>query len=398
MSCYLGGDVIYHNLVQFSTGIIPPREEPISLVRAKEIMLGDSPNKRITRVQVYGCFHTRGLMSTLSKYGKYNKPDFHLLSLLTDDGRWWVFNSDFKDGPGKLFVGQFNHPFPDDPVLSYGQIFGARSTLMRNDESTTSVDSLFRFLDQKYIVDIQFEGSPGDTFLFCKEMFDKLAKTKSFWPLHGALQSQGFASTGEEWKGLVRFIDLIGSTGRQDFGRDLLGVLQTELDPSRTNHITHVYAYKVPLSEAFYTNMLLFHSYVTFKTIDSASLQEVWWSLEKNSSFIILQNGYSHEEVRDKVGGEVRCKSWFYWRPQLIAEDVCKADGRSVRTLLQLLEDNDELGQQYHGVVDNCQVFSKVVFDWLAAGQTLYFGLLAESVTPLHRWMSGRRDYRPRTD
>ena len=383
---YLGGDVFYNRVQEGSSYL-----DGVSLTQdeVKKVVCDNSENRRISRVQVLACYDN-GIKFF------YSMPDFHLVLLKTDDGYWWAFNSDCWKKPGHLQISRVSEYDPDSNSRHSQIIFGTWSTTVRDDDSSISVEQLFKFIDETFILTIQFESSPGDTVLFSKEMFDRIAHTQSFESFQTLLRevpnsSPGFGSTGTDWKGLVRFIDLVGPSGKQDFNKELLSTLQDEIDPQGTDIITHVYAFKVPLDERCLTNMVFFHSYITFRSVNSAE-QETWWSIEKNRSFIVLQNGRTHEKVRDKVSDEKRCESWFYWKPQLLGKDVCA--NRSLLSLVELLKINDELGIHYQGPTENCQKFAKVMFDWMAVSQKLNFGWLAS----LPNFILQRRDYRTVTD
>ena len=156
--------------------------------------------------------------------------------------------------------------------------------------------------------------------------------------------------------------------------------------------IVRVKVYKIPLSEKYWTNLLLFHSYVVFQT--SSAENDTWWSLEKNSQCIALQRGSSEQSVRDWIGGEKRCQSWFYWRPQLIDDDICV--DFSLADVINLLHENDELNITYHGATENCQTFAKVIFDKLAITKELDYGILPQGSTEVNRTLTGYRNPRPR--
>ena len=389
---YWSGDVIYSHFQAF-------HERPkygdikLSLREAKEMLLQGSSSLKISKIRVDGCCGKKTIPGFAKLNAQLSNPDFYLVLIMTSDGKWWTLNVACSQvEPGCLHIGRLDGYSAGSVVsgsVTPGVFYETLSWAVRWDDSNSSVEQLFRWLDQKYILDTQFESKPADSLLFAKEIFNKLAKTKTWERLQGLLRSPSTFSGGDSWTGKIRYINL---DGRRDFEDDQVEELKNKVDPEGSNMIVRVKVYKIPLSEKYWTNLLLFHSYVVFQT--SSAENDTWWSLEKNSLCIALQRGSSEQSVRDWIGGEKRCQSWFYWRPQLIDDDIC-ADF-SLADVINLLHENDELNITYHGATENCQTFAKVIFDKLAITKELDYGILPQGSTEVNRTLTGYRNPRPR--
>ena len=209
--------------------------------------------------------------------------------------------------------------------------------------------------------------------------------------MQGVVRSPWKQKGGSEWSGTIRYIH---PGGREDLEDHLIMDLKDMVDSDGTNKIVKVKVYKIPLSERYWTNLILFHSYVVFQTQNREG-EDWWWSLEKNTQCIALQRGPTEPSVRDWLGGEKRCQSWFYWKPQLVDEGTCA--GISLADLIEFLHDKDELNITYHGITENCQCHAQVIFRWLT-NKELNYGRFASAVTGINRWWTGISNPRPRTE
>lgn len=142
--------------------------------------------------------------------------------------------------------------------------------------------------------------------------------------------------------------------------RDLIDLI----DPIGSLNITELAIYKVPLSKRLFSNIVLFHSYVVFKTIDLKNGNVTWWSIEKNRVGLLFQRRATKAGVLNyKDVTEKRVESQ-YWQPQLVIEKF--GSKHSVRDLLHYIGENGELEIGYHLLSANCQIFAKTVFEELA--------------------------------
>lgn len=168
------------------------------------------------------------------------------------------------------------------------------------------------------------------------------------------------------WSHKLRFHDHTNDQSTVLFNFD--DALISSVGSNCDDLITNIYVFKTPLNEKQFSNSVFFHSFVTFKT-----LKNVWWSFEKNTSFIEIQQGLSLDTIRDRLGSNIRCKT-NYWNPTLVDEDTCRT--QSVSDVIKFIFQNSEHMIEYRGASNNCQVFCEMIFNRFAASKTLYYGLL----------------------
>ncbi|KAL5266273.1 hypothetical protein ACHWQZ_G003635 [Mnemiopsis leidyi] len=391
---YWGGDVVYSHFQAF-------HQQPqygdikLSLSEAKAMLLRGSKTLKINKIQVHGVCKKNAMPGFANIKAQLSTPDGYMVLIMTSDQTWWTLSvgSSLVD-PGALHLCRLDDYTSEIHDVEKGHVtpgvfYDTLSWVVRWDDSNSSVEQVFRWLDQKYIMETQFEGEPGDTLLFAKNCFNKLAKTKTWERLQGLLRSPSTLSGGDSWTSKIRFVT---PDGREEFEDEQIEDLRVRVDPDGSCMVVKVMVYKVPLSEKYWTNLLLFHSYVVLQTRSSEG-EVFWWSLEKNAQCIALQRGPTEPSVRDWLGGEKRCRSWFYWKPQLVGDDIC-ADF-ALADIIRLLHENDELSINYHGTTENCQTFAKVVFDKLAVSKELDYGILPQGSTRVNRLLTGYRNPRP---
>jgi hypothetical protein len=403
----------------------------VSLTDAKSGILNGRDNLKIKRIEVHG-FCTMQMLFDYIFVPKVllKKPDHYYAMVMAADEKWWSFGfhhsldssvlsivhiSDYNghedDGSPRLhsFIGpnpaghavhrsERNRDSCDRNVGDnrndtlhdhYYSVYSwpVASWLVKSDDSNSNINQLFKWLDQKSRVEHKFEVSEN----FGREIFNKVARIKTWDRLQGIVRSPWKQKGGNDWLGTIRYINRFG----KDYDDDCIAVLRNEVDPERSCMITRVMVYKIPLSEKYWTNLALFHSYVVFQTLDTISGETLWWSFEKNTQCIILQRGLAEDSVRDLLRGEKRCQSWFYWRPQLVGEG--NSSDFSLANLIDFVHDNDELNITYHGTTENCQCFARVVFDRLT-NKELYYGLLPDAASTFNRWLTGNTNPRPRSE
>ena len=378
----------FHQLPQFG-------DIKLSLPETKEMLLRGAKTLKITKIQVHGVCKKTAMPGFAKIKAQLSTPDGYMVLIMTSDEVWWTLTvASCLADPGALHICRLDDYTSErynveNGLVTPGVFYDTLSWVVRWDDSNSSVEQLFRWLDQKYILETQFEGEAGDTLLFAKNCFNKLAKTKTWERLQGLLRSPSTFSGGDSWTSKIRFIN---PDGREEFEDEQIETLRFRVDPDGTNMVVRVKVYKIPLSEKYWTNLLLFHSYVVLQTNGSEG-ETTWWSLEKNAQCIALQRGPTEPSVRDWLGGEKRCQSWFYWKPQLVDDDIC-ADV-SLADIVSLLHENDELSIKYHGTTENCQTFAKVVFDKLSVSKKLDYGVLPQGSTKVNRLLTGYRNPRP---
>ena len=69
-----------------------------------------------------------------------------------------------------------------------------------------------------------------------------------------------------------------------------------------------------------------------------------------------------------------------------------EVDNVTLAQLINLLYEHEELDTKYHYATENCQNFTKKVFDKLASTRKLEYGWLLRTSIGLYRKASGLRD------
>jgi ankyrin repeat protein len=150
---------------------------------------------------------------------------------------------------------------------------------------------------------------------------------------------------------------------KQVSGQSNLDILKDSLP----DFITNVWVYSNPLFQIFPVVPVrsgLFHAYVVFTTnkIPSSPSSEMWWSLEKNGKYIILQQSPNKTDIIDTTFDVNQRKIG----PRLLpVEELEMAEGnhRSLENLLESLLFSSQLGIHYHLLWANCQRFASYVFE-----------------------------------
>lgn len=112
---------------------------------------------------------------------------------------------------------------------------------------------------------------------------------------------------------------------------------------------------KCKQSLTIYGRMIfLYHQYVIFKT------DTWWWTIEKNSECIVIQRSKYRDNVKKNFGRESR--DWYVYT---ITEGKTRIGQRNVGELIQWLLRKDELNNEYHYLIRNCQHFAVAVAKFL---------------------------------
>jgi hypothetical protein len=136
-----------------------------------------------------------------------------------------------------------------------------------------------------------------------------------------------------------------------------VGILKSFLQ----DEITHVQVYTNPLP--FLLNWRVTnHAYVVFKTRNPTTNEEMWWSLEKNTKYIVLQQSPVKDDVTEKLyddGKKELVKRHGPVKPQKSA--MGKTEG--LEYLLRAIWETNQLNKDYHLLFANCQNFASFVFE-----------------------------------
>jgi ankyrin repeat protein len=124
-------------------------------------------------------------------------------------------------------------------------------------------------------------------------------------------------------------------------------MLEILKDIEKKSKITQVEVYRNsmnPVTDA----MKAFHVFIVFKsTSETADDRVYWWSLEKNTEYIVLQRSCNKENVKDKLEGKKRTKV------KLIEKDL-KGKG-TIQDLFAILWAHQMISENYHILNSNCQ-------------------------------------------
>jgi ankyrin repeat protein len=119
-------------------------------------------------------------------------------------------------------------------------------------------------------------------------------------------------------------------------------------DIDKHSKITQVEAYRSsmnPVTDA----VKAYHVFIVFKSTSETADDRVyyWWSLEKNTDYIVLQRSRNKENVKDKLEGEERNKV------KLIEKDL---EGKgTIKDLFEILWTHQMIPEKYHIKKSNCQ-------------------------------------------
>ncbi len=128
---------------------------------------------------------------------------------------------------------------------------------------------------------------------------------------------------------------------------EIVKMLEILKDIDKHSKITQVEAYRssmMKITDAFKA----YHVFIVFKsTSETADYGIYWWSLEKNTEYIVLQRSRNKENVKDKLKGEQRNKV------KLIEKDL-KGKG-TIKDLFDILWAHQIIKKKYNVVKSNCQ-------------------------------------------
>ena len=137
---------------------------------------------------------------------------------------------------------------------------------------------------------------------------------------------------------------------------DVLGILKNYLkDP-----ITNIRVYSNPLPSLPDVSVLI-HAFAVFKTKPIPSIaKEMWWSLEKNGKYIILQQSTNEKDVVDTTFDVNENKMN---RRLLPVKELISAKGNGdLENILESLIFSNQLELLYHLWSANCQRFASYIF------------------------------------
>lgn len=127
----------------------------------------------------------------------------------------------------------------------------------------------------------------------------------------------------------------------------------------RNERIKRIYLYKNKLFAWQRSQIFLHHSFIVFET------HSYWWSIEKNSKGVTIQRSRSKAEVRDRY--RRRPRTGFVQGQPLTPQMEDATQKKDLRDLMHFLQENKLVAIRYHLLRHNCQLFSRDIFNHLAA-------------------------------
>lgn len=103
------------------------------------------------------------------------------------------------------------------------------------------------------------------------------------------------------------------------------------------------------------------HAFVVFKTDDFVTGVEMWWSLEKNGRYTVLQHSSNKEDVVDNIY-DVKKKE-FVKRLEPVKELTSAASSYKLQNVFNIIWEKRQFSTKYHLIKANCQNFASFVFE-----------------------------------
>ena len=131
-----------------------------------------------------------------------------------------------------------------------------------------------------------------------------------------------------------------------------------------------------------------FHAFVVFTTLNTTNSKKkkMWWSLEKNTQSIVLQQSTQMNDVLNKIYdakegqrleryGEVKLKKW------------AMGNDTTLQHLLRVIWENNQIIHRYNLLYSNCQNFASFIFEKLNGQNEKW----STSVSSIFGRLSGRK-------
>jgi hypothetical protein len=141
-------------------------------------------------------------------------------------------------------------------------------------------------------------------------------------------------------------------------------ILKTSLTQ---DFIIAVQIYSNPLPTIPFKSNFTIHAFVVFKTRNKWNSKETWWSLEKNGTYIVLQQSLNKDDVTKKTYGDEK-KETKRLEPVEKLEST-NGKGQSIKYLLQVIWETSQLNKRYNLFFSNCQNFTSIIFKKLTGGK-----------------------------
>ncbi len=135
------------------------------------------------------------------------------------------------------------------------------------------------------------------------------------------------------------------------------------LKSSLKDVISHVEVYSNPLPATAPTSEVAFqNTFVSFKTDNLETKGEMWWSLEKNEKYIVLQQSPYKDDVIQKIYDDGKKELVQRLGPVKLL-DSAMGNSKDLGYLLRAIWDGNLINTNYHLLFSNCQNFASFIFE-----------------------------------
>jgi hypothetical protein len=104
------------------------------------------------------------------------------------------------------------------------------------------------------------------------------------------------------------------------------------------------------------------HAFVVFWTENLKTQNGMWYSMEKNGQYIVLQQSTNRDDVMYKLYDPVEKKLVKRLGPVERVSHFARGNGKDLEYLIRAIWKTNQLTTKYHLLFSNCQNFAKFVF------------------------------------
>jgi ankyrin repeat protein len=154
-----------------------------------------------------------------------------------------------------------------------------------------------------------------------------------------------------------------------------VGILKSFLE----DKITHfqVYSNSIPI---LHKSAITFHAFVVFQTENSKTNEKMWYSMEKNGFYIILQQSPVKIDVTEKIY-EYRKTKQFVKRPELVKLLKSSIGNDEVlENLLRAICETNQLNKDFHLLFSNCHHFASFVCEISNFNEGSLYGIVSDYI------------------
>jgi hypothetical protein len=119
-----------------------------------------------------------------------------------------------------------------------------------------------------------------------------------------------------------------------------------------------------------------FHAFVVFGTLNFKTKEKMWYSMEKNGKYIVLQQSPVKDEVTEKLYDDEK-KEFVKRLGPVKRKNVVIGNGKELEYLIRAIWKTNQLSTKYHLLLSNCQHFASFVIEKATMGEKKWsFGLV----------------------